>query len=131
VTNAAQPATTSKTTVGVNARIKLAQARVPSAVANCFRFKEITMRLKTVSVTYGRKLNLGDFNSVHAEISLWADLEEGDDEAAAAEALRSMARNQVMLELARVEQRLQAKVEGVFAGLPLSVQKQLNGANHD
>lgn len=90
------------------------------------------MKLKTVSVTYGRKLNLGDFNSVHSEVSLWADLEEGDDEATAAEALRSMARNQVMLELARVEQKLAAKVEGIFAGLPIDVKKQLtNGANHN
>ncbi len=96
---------------------------------------KVKVKLKTISVTYGRKLNTGDFSSAHAEISLWADLEEGDDEAAAAEALRQMARNQVMLELARVEQRLQAKVEGVFAGLPVSVQKQLvngtNGENHD
>lgn len=93
------------------------------------------MKLKTISVTYERKLNMGDYNSVHSGVSLWADLEEGDDEATAAEALRTMARNQVMLELSRVEQRLQAKVEGVFAGLPVSVQKQLvngtNGANHD
>lgn len=89
------------------------------------------MQLKTISVTYGRKLNLGDFNSVHSEVSLWADLEEGDDEASAAIALRDMARNQVMLELANLNQKLAAKVETVFAGLPLSVQKQLNGANHD
>ncbi len=88
------------------------------------------MQLKTISVTYGRKLNTGDYSSATCEVSLWADLEVGDDEAAAADALRAMARNQVMLELARVEQRLQAKVEGVFAGLPVSVQKQLeNGAN--
>lgn len=89
------------------------------------------MKLKTISVTYGRKLNLGDFNSVHSEVSLWADLEDGDDEASAANALRDMARNQVMLELANLNQKLAAKVETVFAGLPLSVQKQLNGANHD
>lgn len=89
------------------------------------------MQLKTISVTYGRKLNLGDFNSVHSEVSLWADLEDGDDEAMAAEALRSMARNQVMLELSRCDQRLQAKVTDIFAGLPISVQKQLNGENHN
>lgn len=92
------------------------------------------MQLKTISVTYGRKLNTGDYSSATCEISLWADLEDGDDEATAAEALRTMARNQVMLELSRVEQRLQAKVEGVFAGLPVSVQKQLvngNGDNHN
>lgn len=89
------------------------------------------MKLKTVSVTYERKLNLGDFNSVHAGVSLWADLEDGDDEAAATEALRAMARNQVGLELARVEQKLAAKMEGIFAGLPISVAKQLNGGNHN
>jgi len=90
------------------------------------------MQLKSISVTYGRKLNTGDYSSAHAEISLFADLEEGDDEASAAEALRAMARNQVMLELARVEQKLAAKVEGIFAGLPIDVKKQLtNGANHD
>lgn len=93
------------------------------------------MKLKTISVTYERKLNMGDYNSVHSGVSLWADLEEGDDEATATEALRSMARNQVMLELSRVEQKLAAKVEGIFAGLPIDVKKQLvngtNGANHD
>lgn len=90
------------------------------------------MQLKTISVTYERKLNMGDYNSVHSGVSLWADLEEGDDEATAAEALRAMARNQVMLELARVEQKLAAKVEGIFAGLPIDVKKQLtNGENHN
>lgn len=90
------------------------------------------MKLTAVSVTYERKLNLGDFNSVHSGVTLWANLDEGDDEATATEALRTMARNQVMLELARVEQKLAAKVEGVFAGLPVSVQKQLNnGVNHN
>lgn len=87
------------------------------------------MQLKSISVTYGRKLNLGDFNSVHSEITLWADLEQGDDEAIAAEALRQMARNQVMLELARVQPALEAKVQKVFAGLPVSVQKSITGEN--
>lgn len=87
------------------------------------------MQLKTISVTYGRKLNLGDFNSVHAEISLWADLDEGDDEAAATEALRQMGRNQVMLELSRLKPELEAKIQNIFAGLPVSVQKQINGGS--
>lgn len=87
------------------------------------------MILKTISVTYGRKLNLGDFNSAHSEISLWADLEPDEDEAVAAEALRTMARNQVMLELSRVDQRLQAKIQDIFAGLPVEIQKKVS--NHD
>ena len=83
------------------------------------------MQLKTISVTYGRKLNLGDYNSAHTEISLWAELDEGDDEATAADALRGMARTQVMLEMARLNPALAAKVENVFAGLPVSVQAQI------
>ena len=85
------------------------------------------MKLKTISVTYERKLNLGDYNSLHSGVSLWADLEDGDDEATAAEALRTMARNQVMLELSRVDAKLAAKVENIFAGLPTSVQKSIIG----
>ena len=81
------------------------------------------MRLKTISVTYGRKLNLGDYNSVHVETSLWADLDEGDDEASAAENLRQMARNQVTAEMARVEPRLQARAQDLFMGLPVALQK--------
>lgn len=83
------------------------------------------MKLKTIAATYGRKMNLGDYNSVHSEITLWADLEEGDDEAAAANALRQMARNHVMVELARVQPALQAKVQDIYMGLPVAVQSQL------
>lgn len=89
------------------------------------------MKLRTISVTYGRKLNTGDYSSAHCEMSLWADLDDGDDEALAAEALRTMARHQVALELARHEQRLAAKVEGIFAGLPIDVQKKVKGENLD
>lgn len=91
------------------------------------------MQLKAISATYGRKQNLGDYNSVHSEITLWADLDEGDDEAQAAEALRQMARAQVMLELSRIIPELEAKTQNIFAGLPVSVQKQItngNGVNH-
>jgi len=87
------------------------------------------MILKTISVTYGRKLNLGDFNSAHSEISLWAEVEPDEDEAAAAEALRTMARNQVMLELARIDQRIKASVQDVFAGLPVDIQKKVTVNN--
>lgn len=83
------------------------------------------MQLKAVSATYERKLNLGDFNSVHAGITLWADLDASDDPALAAEALRQMARNHVMHELARLKPELRAKVEDIFRGLPVSVQKAI------
>lgn len=83
------------------------------------------MKLKTISVTYERKMNLGDYNSVHAGVTLWADLEDGDDEADATEALRQMARNHVMTELARLQPALRAKVENLFMGLPVEVRANL------
>lgn len=83
------------------------------------------MQLKSILATYGRKYNLGDYNSAHVEISLFADLDEGDDEAEAAEALRQMARHQVMVELARLDQRIAAKVGDVFMGLPAKVRQQV------
>lgn len=33
------------------------------------------MRVKTVSASYGRKFNLGDYNSASFEVSLWADID--------------------------------------------------------
>lgn len=85
------------------------------------------MILKTISVTYGRKLNMGNYESSNVEMSLWADLEPGDDEAEAAAALRQMARHQVMVELARLQPQLKTKVEGIFMGLPVEVREQLAG----
>ena len=79
------------------------------------------MQLTEITVTYGRKHNLGDYNSLHAEMTLTATIDDGDDEAAAAEALRNMAKVQVMLELANVNDALKAKVDNIFAGLPASV----------
>lgn len=84
------------------------------------------MQLKTISVTYGRKMNLGDYNSAHVELSLWADLEEGDDEIKAAAALRQMARNNVMQELGRFSPQLEAKTQELFMGLPVDVRNDLD-----
>ena len=36
------------------------------------------MRITTISVTYGRKFNLGNYESVHIEETVWADLDEDD-----------------------------------------------------
>jgi hypothetical protein len=83
------------------------------------------MKLTAISATYGRKINLGDYNSAHVEMTLWADLEENDDPAASAEALRQMARNNVMQEMARVKPELAAKVQDLFMGLPVDVQAQI------
>lgn len=84
------------------------------------------MKLTAISGTYGRKINMGDYNSAHVEMTLWADLDESDDPATSAEALRQMARNNVMAELARLQPQLAAKVQDLFMGLPVEVQAQLS-----
>ncbi len=83
------------------------------------------MKLNSIAVTYGRKVNLGDYNSQHVEITLWADLEDGDDPELATSGLRQMARNQVMNELGRTNAKLAAKVEDVFMGLPVAVREEM------
>lgn len=50
------------------------------------------MRVKTISVTYGRKFNLDDYESLHVEETIWADLDEGDDQAACETELWSIAK---------------------------------------
>lgn len=85
------------------------------------------MRLTTVSVTYGRKQNLGDFNSAHVECSLWAELDEGEDEAEAASALWQMAKSNVKAQLLPLVAPQQAQAEQIFMGLPVEIQEQVNG----
>lgn len=35
----------------------------------------VGVTVKTVSVSYGRKLNLGDYNSANIEVTIWAELD--------------------------------------------------------
>ncbi|NJO93848.1 MAG: hypothetical protein HC820_04915 [Hydrococcus sp. RM1_1_31] len=49
------------------------------------------MRYKTVSVRRGRKYNLGDFESIEAEIFLSAEVEEGEDAESVVELLNVQA----------------------------------------
>lgn len=39
------------------------------------------MKVKTISVTYGRKFNLGNYESAEIAATLWADLDEAENEA--------------------------------------------------
>lgn len=87
------------------------------------------MKVTTISATYDRKVNMGDFNSANIGMTLWAQLEPEDNEAACATALREMARNHVVTELARIDRRLEAKVQDLFLGLPVDVRSQLVSAN--
>lgn len=53
------------------------------------------MRTKTVSVTYGRKINLGDYNSATIEITTWTDLDEGEEAQIAIDTLYASAKENV------------------------------------
>jgi len=63
------------------------------------------MRVNTVSVSYGRKFNLGDYNSLALEVTLWADLEEGDDAQTVVNSLQEQARESVKREYGRLPKK--------------------------
>ncbi len=50
------------------------------------------MQIREITVTYGGKLNLGDYNSAHVEISITGVLNDGEDAADATAALFTQAK---------------------------------------
>lgn len=60
------------------------------------------MKITECSVSYGRTINLGNFNSLRAECTLTAIVEEGDTQEGVCEELREKAREQVRLEVERL-----------------------------
>ena len=86
--------------------------------------------VKTVSVHYERKLNLGDFNSATVGIQLWADVEPGEDLNVAMASLWGMAKENVKVQLAPLDQRIRAEVKNVFLGLPVTIQEATKPATN-
>jgi len=60
------------------------------------------MTIKTISVTYERKINLGDYNSAHIGLTLWADLDDDEDHAEAVVKLQRQAREFAKAEYKRL-----------------------------
>lgn len=77
-------------------------------------------KVKTVSVTYDRKINLGDYNSAAVGITIWADVEEGEDLDAAMHALWNMATDNVKAKAETFKKNIAAEAESLFLGLPLA-----------
>lgn len=77
--------------------------------------------VKTVSVTYGRKFNLGDFNSATIDCTIWADIEEGEDLNQVMKDLWEMAKNNVKAQSLPLVQKANMKVEEIFLGLPIEI----------
>lgn len=80
------------------------------------------MTIKEVSITYGGKINLGSYSSLHVEMTASALLGEGETLEDAAAELYNRARQIVREEARHVVEKRGVSVEEIFAGLPVEVQ---------
>lgn len=83
------------------------------------------MILRKATATWGAKYNLGDFNSLHVEVTLDADVEEGETVEQVTGALLDAAKGQVREHAKDVLLKRKVQVEDVMAGLPVEVRGQL------
>lgn len=83
------------------------------------------MRITTMTVTYGRRINLGDFNNAHVEQTVSAELEDGDDPLECSAQLFDMARDQVKARILPLVKKQADEVAAIFAGLPPELQKEI------
>lgn len=82
--------------------------------------------IKTVSVQYGRKLNLGDFNSAEISVTIWADLDEDEDAQAALDVLYAQAKDNVKkqaMPLLKAEP-ISLNYRESFMGVPVEPKKE-------
>ena len=91
----------------------------------------MSVTVKTVSVTYDRKHNLGDYSSATIGCTLWADVTDDQDLDAAMHALWDMAKANVKAQLLPLTSKTKAQVEQVFMGLPLELQAAVAAVDSD
>lgn len=84
------------------------------------------MNVKTVSVTYERKLNLGDYNSAAIGVTVWADLEEDEDPTTAVRACFDLAKAAVKEQALPLVAKQTARVQEFFAGKPVETAATTN-----
>ena len=83
----------------------------------------MSVTVKTVSVTYDRKHNLGDYSSANIGCTIWADVSDDQNLDTAMHALWDMAKANVKAQLLPLTSKTTAQVEQVFMGLPLELQR--------
>lgn len=83
------------------------------------------MQIKEITATYGGKLNLGDFNSAHIELTASALIEDGEDPFEATAALFAQLKTQVRVQAAELARKKGARVDEIFAGLPVEARSQI------
>lgn len=83
-------------------------------------------QIKTVSVTYERKQNLGDFSSANVGCTVWADVRDGEDLDQVMRALWDMAKANVKTQLVPLTKKNGGSIEitETFLGLPLAQEKE-------
>lgn len=83
-------------------------------------------KIKTIAVEYGRKLNLGDFNSATINLTLWADVDETEDPLVAIDQLFAQAKENVKkqaMPLLKAEP-VSLNHRETFLGQPIGEQKE-------
>ena len=90
------------------------------------------MRVKTVSFTYERKFNLGNYDSAAIGCTVWADVDDGEAEQLVIEHCAVTAKEAVRLQAVPLFAKQSARVKEIFAGLPVELQAEAikhSGAN--
>jgi hypothetical protein len=85
------------------------------------------MQIREITATWGGKLNLGDYNSAHIELTASAILDPSEDEKEALASLWQMVQESVRAEARKLVAQRKARVDEIFAGLPVEAREQMNG----
>jgi hypothetical protein len=83
------------------------------------------MKVTEITATYGGKLNLGNYNSAHIEVSATALLDGDELFDAAATQLLEQVKTEVRRHAAELMSKRGAQVDAIFAGLPVEARQQL------
>ncbi len=86
------------------------------------------MQITEITVTYGGKLNMGDYNSAHIEMTATAVVDPDEDLEKAKADLLAFVQAPVQAEARKLFAKRGARVDQIFAGLPVEAQKQMGGA---
>jgi hypothetical protein len=78
------------------------------------------MIVKTISATYERKHNLGDFCSANIGVTIWAELDPEDNSTEALAVLFEEAKAMVRAQLLPLVAKQKAELKEVFAGMQVS-----------
>lgn len=83
------------------------------------------MRITSITIAAGRKINLGNYEQAHLELSITAELDDGDDPASVRSQLWAEAKSSLKEQTAPFLKQRQEQVDSVYNGLPADVQEQI------